>query len=184
MATVETKFTYEDYLLFPDDSRRHELIDGEHYMTPAPSTAHQRISLKVAHRVAAHLDRYPLGHLYTAPTDVVLSNTDVVQPDLLFVSSARASIITTQNIQGAPELIIEILSEATRRTDEIIKRKLYERFGVQEYWIIDPELEIVKIYRAAAQGYRRVAELSREANDVLFSRLLPDLLIPLNDIFA
>ncbi|MBI2882731.1 MAG: Uma2 family endonuclease [Candidatus Methylomirabilis oxyfera] len=182
--TVQTKFTYEDYLLFPDDGRRHELIDGDHYMTPAPSTAHQRILLKVAHRIAAHLDRYPLDHLYTAPTDVVLSKTDVIQPDLLFVSSARASLVTSQNIQGAPDLAVEILSEATRRTDEIIKRKLYERFGVQEYWIIDPEIETIKIYRMTAQGYHRVAELSDEADDMLSTPLLPDLSIPLKDIFA
>lgn len=181
--TVQVKFTYDDYLLFPDDSKRHELIDGEHYMTPAPSTTHQRLSLAIAHRIAAYLDEQPLGHLYTAPTDVVLSKTDVVQPDLLFVSSARSSIITAQNVQGAPDLAVEIVSDATRKTDEIIKRKLYERFGVQEYWIVDPELETIKVYRLTGQGYQRVAELSREADDTLTTPLLPDLSLPLSKIF-
>jgi len=180
---VQVKFTYDDYLLFPDDGKRHELIDGEHHMTPSPSERHQRISLTIAHRIATHLDQHPTGRFYTAPFDVVLSTTDVVQPDLLFVSSARSSILTAQNVQGAPDLVVEILSEATRKTDEIIKRKLYERFGVPEYWIVDPELEIIKVYRITGQGYRRVAELSREADDALATPLLPDLSLPLSKIF-
>ena len=181
--TVQVKFTYDDYLLFPDDGRRHELIDGEHYMTPSPSERHQRISFNITHHIAAYFDQRPLGRLYAAPFDVVLSKTDVVQPDLLFVSAAKSSILTAQNVQGAPDLVVEILSETTRRTDEIIKRKLYEHFGVQEYWIIDPELETIKVYRIAGQGYQRVAELSREADDTLATPLLPDLRLPLSKIF-
>ncbi|NJD69099.1 MAG: Uma2 family endonuclease [candidate division NC10 bacterium] len=181
--TVHVKFTYDDYLLFPDDGRRHELIDGEHYMTPSPSERHQRISFNITHHIATHLDERPLGRLYAAPFDVVLSKTDVVQPDLLFVSSARSSILTAQNVQGAPALIVEILSETTRKTDEIVKRKLYERFGVQEYWIVDPELETIKVYRTTGQGYQRVAELSCETGDTLTTPLLPDLTLPLSKIF-
>ncbi|MBZ0167861.1 hypothetical protein MELA_01650 [Candidatus Methylomirabilis lanthanidiphila] len=182
--TVQVKLTYDDYLLFPDDGRRHELIDGDHYMTPSPSKRHQRISLNIAYRIRAHLEHHSLGELYTAPFDVVLSTTDVVQPDLLFVSSAKTAMITAQNVQGAPDLIVEILSETSRKTDEIIKRKLYERFGVQEYWIIDPELDTIKIYRITPQGYQRAAELNRETGDILSTPLLPDLTIPLNDLFA
>jgi Uma2 family endonuclease len=181
--TVQVKFTYEDYLLFPDDGRRHELIDGDHYMTPSPSERHQRIVLNLAYFIAAHLKQHPVGRLYTAPFDVMLSNLDVVQPDLVFISSTKVSIITAQNIQGVPNLLIEILSESTRRTDEIIKRKLYERYGVQEYWIVDPELEAVKVFRMTPQGYSRVAELSNEASDTLGTPLLPDLSIPLIDLF-
>ena len=182
--STAVKFTYDDYLLFPDDGRRHELIEGDRYMTPSPSKKHQRISLNIAYRIKAHLEHYPLGELYAAPFDVVLSATDVVQPDLLFVSSIKASIVTDRSVQGSPDLVVEILSETTRKTDEIIKRKLYERFGVQEYWIIDPEIEAVKVYRMTAQGYHRTAELSREADDALSTLLLPDLTIPLKNIFA
>ncbi len=182
--TVQTKFTYEDYLLFPDDGRRHELIDGDHYMTPSPSRKHQRIALNLSSIIATYLRHQPLGELYTAPFDVLLSDLDVVQPDLLFVCTARAAILTAAHVRGTPDLVVEILSETTRRTDEIIKRKLYERFGVQEYWIIDPELETIKIYRMIAQGYHRVAELDNEAVVMLSTPLLPDLSIPLKDIFA
>ncbi|CBE68492.1 MAG: Uma2 family endonuclease [Candidatus Methylomirabilis oxygeniifera] len=181
--TVQVKFTYEDYLLFPDDGRRHELIDGEHHVTPSPSERHQRITLNLACSIVDHLKLHPAGRLYTAPFDVILSSFDVVQPDLVFISSAKASIITAHNIQGAPDLLIEILSESTRKTDEIIKRKLYERHGVQEYWIVDPELETVKVYRTTPHGYSRVAELSHEASDTLCTPLLPDLSIPLIDLF-
>lgn len=184
MHSTAVKFTYDDYLLFPDDGRRHELIEGDHYMTPSPSKKHQRISLNIAYRMKAHLEHYPLGELYAAPFDVVLSNTDVVQPDLFFVSSAKASTVTDRNVQGAPDLVVEILSDTTRKTDEIVKRKLYERFGVQEYWIVDPELEAIKVYRMTTQGYHRTAELSREVDDTLSTPLLPDLTILLKDIFA
>jgi Uma2 family endonuclease len=182
-VTVQVKFTYEDYLLFPDDGRRHELIDGEHYMTPAPSTAHQRLVVRFSIALGTFLDRRKVGQLFVAPTDVILSHLDVVQPDLVFVSSARASIITEKNIQGTPDIVIEILSETTRKTDEIIKRKLYQRYGVQEYWIVDPELETVKVYRMTPEGYSRAAELSREASDTLSTPLLPELSISLVDLF-
>lgn len=181
--TPSVKFTYEDYLLFPDDGKRHELINGEHYMTPAPIPKHQRACIKLSTAFENFLKGQKIGEVLIAPTDVVLSDLDVVQPDLLFISRARASIITEKNIQGAPDLVIEILSESTRKTDETIKRKLYERFGVQEYWIVDPELETVKVYRPAEQGYVRAAELSKESRDTLITPLLPGLQIPLAEIF-
>lgn len=152
-------------------------------MTPAPSTTHQRLVVRLSIALGTFLNRQKAGQIFVAPTDVVLSDLDVVQPDLIFVSSARASIITAKNIQGTPDLLIEILSETTRKTDEIIKRKLYERYGVQEYWIVDPELETVKIYRITPQGYSRTAELSREATDTLSTPLLPGLRIVLVELF-
>lgn len=179
----KVKFTYEDYLLFPDNGKRHELIDGEHFMTPAPSTKHQKISSNLHRIISYFVYEKDLGILFSAPTDVVLSDQDVVEPDLLFVSSARSSIITEKNIQGAPDLAVEIISETTRKTDEIIKRKLYERHGIPEYWIVDPELETVKVYRMTDQGYIRSAELSSESNNTLTTPLLPDLRIPLSEIF-
>ena len=124
-----------------------------------------------------------LGQLLCAPMDVVLSDGDVVEPDLLYVSAARAEIITEKNIQGAPDLIVEILSASSRKTDEIIKRKLYERYGVSEYWIVDPDLETVKVYRFVEGRYARVAELSRETDAVLTSAQFSGLSIPLDEIF-
>ncbi len=178
------KLTYEDYLLFPEDGRRHELIDGEHFMTPAPSTRHQRISRKLVGFLDSHLQRTKAGEVFYAPTDVVLSEQDVVEPDLLFVSAARASIVTEKNIQGAPDLVVEIISETSRKTDKTIKRKLYERHGVREYWIVDPELETVEIYRMSDRGYVRAAELCREADHALETPLLPGFQFKLSDIFS
>ena len=184
LQTHKVKFTYEDYLLFPDNGKRHEIIDGDHYVTPSPSTRHQRISRKLLVAFAKFLELHKIGEVFDAPCDVVLSDLDVVEPDLLFVSSARASIITEKNIQGAPDLVVEILSDGTRKTDEIIKRKLYERHGIPEYWIVDPELETVKVYRLTGQGYTRVAELSREANDTLATPLLPGFQLNLSEVFG
>jgi Uma2 family endonuclease len=179
----QTKFTYEDYLLFPDDGRRHELIDGDHYVTPAPKTKHQIVSSNLLRILGNFVHDRRLGQVLTAPTDVVLSDLDVVQPDLLFISAARASIISEKNIQGPPDLVIEILSETTRRTDEVIKRKQYERFGVSEYWIVDPELETAKVYRLTGQGFQRTAELAKESGDTLSTPILPNLQLPLAAIF-
>lgn len=179
-----TKLTYEDYLLFPEDGKRHELMDGEHYVTPSPNTQHQRISgllLTVLHTFSR---KHRVGEVFAAPYDVVLSDTDVVEPDLLFVSSARKSIIGEAHVQGAPDLIVEILSPTTRKTDEIVKRRLYEKFGVLEYWIVDPELETIKVYRLTDGRYTRVAELAKEANDSLTTPLLPGLTLPLAEIFG
>src|SRR2546425_684946 len=177
------KLTYEDYLHFPDDGKRHELIDGEHYVTPSPKTKHQQVSANLVFLLHQHVRATRAGQVFAARLDVLLSETDVVEPDLLFVSGARSAIITEANIQGAPDLVVEILSESTRKTDEIIKRKLYERFGVTEYWVVDPELETVKVYQLSDRRYVRAAELSTEAGDTLSTPLLPELRIPLAEIF-
>lgn len=177
------KFTYEDYLLFPEGGKRHELIEGEHFMTPAPNMRHQEISRNLLLAIGIFLKTHPIGKIFDAPCDVLLSNLDVVQPDLLFVSSSRFSIITEKNVQGPPDLVVEIISETTRKTDEVIKRKLYERHGISEYWIVDPELETIKVYRMTDQGYARTAEHSKENGDMLTTPLLPGLQIPLTEIF-
>ena len=178
-----THLTYEDYLQFPDDGKRHEIIEGDHYVTPVPRTKHQRISANLATAMISFSKQHKLGLVLTAPCDVILSDENVVQPDLLFVSTARAAIVTEDNIQGAPDIIVEILSESSRKKDEVTKRKLYERFGVQEYWVVDPELEIVKIYKRAQQRYGRAMELSKETNDVLTTELLPGFAFAVSEIF-
>ena len=178
-----SRLTYEDYLQFPDDGKRHEIIEGDHYMTPAPRTKHQRISRRLLVALSGFAASRRLGEVFAAPFDVVLSDENVVQPDLLFVSAARADIVTEDNVQGAPDLIVEILSESSRKKDEVTKRKLYERFGVQEYWIVDPELEIVKIFKLTQQGYGRASELSKETNDVLTTEFLPGFDCAVSEIF-
>jgi len=177
------KFTYEDYLLFPEDGKRHELIDGEHYMTPAPSLKHQIVVQNLSRTLGQYVYERKLGRLFVAPVDVVLSDVDVVQPDLLFVSKANASRLTEKHVRGAPDLVVEVLSEVTRKTDERIKRKLYEKYGVTEYWVVDPELEGVKVFRLTPKGYERAEELGPDDPVPLRSPLFPDLEIPLRKIF-
>jgi Uma2 family endonuclease len=152
-------------------------------MTPAPKIKHQRASAKLSSKVITFTDQHKLGLAFTAPCDVVLSDDTVVQPDILFVSAARVAIIKEDNIQGAPDVVVEILSESTRKKDEVTKRKLYERFGVREYWVVDPELELVKIFKLAQQKYGRATELSKENNDILSTELLPGFRLPVSEIF-
>ena len=177
------KLTYDDFALFPDDGKRHELIDGDHYVTPSPSLRHQTISGRLYLALGTYLEANPIGQVWAAPLDVVLSKFDVVEPDLLYVSSVRASILTVPNIQGPPDLAVEILSAGTRKTDEVVKRRAYERCGIHEYWIVDPELDLVKVYRLAGGKFERVAELSSESDDVLTTPLLPELRVSLRALF-
>jgi Uma2 family endonuclease len=170
------KLTYDDFVLFPDDGKRHELIDGEHYVTPSPNTRHQQISGDLFAQIWTYLEAHALGRVFHAPYDVAFSEFDVVEPDLLYVSNERAAdVVTPQHVRGAPDLVAEIASPGTRARDETVKRRLYERAGVSEYWIVDPETDVVRIYRRTAEGFDRAIELSRETNDVLRTPLLPGL---------
>jgi Uma2 family endonuclease len=178
------RYTYEDYLTFPDDGRRHELIDGEHFVTPAPVRRHQKLSGRLLFALEAWLRAHPVGEVYAAPLDVILSDVDVVEPDLLFVSNERAEILGKW-VHGAPDLVIEILSPGTRRTDEVAKRHLYERVGVREYWIVDGEIDVVKVYRRQEDGtFPRVADLCREEGHSLDTPLLPGFSLLLAELFA
>ena len=179
-----TKLTYDDFVLFPDDGKRHELIDGEHYVTPSPNRTHQEIIGRLHLLIGGWLQAHAIGRLYLAPFDVVMSRFDVVEPDLLYMSNERAArVLTDANVQGVPELVIEVGSPSTRKRDETIKRRLYERSGVSEYWFVDPELDVVRVYRAGSKGFEKPVELSREAGDVLSTSLLPGLELTLARIF-
>jgi len=181
--TPSTKYTYEDYVLLPDDGLRKEIIDGDLYVTPSPIEKHQIVSGNLFGFLWTHLREHPLGRVYAAAFDVVFSDVNIVEPDIIYVSNERRSIITPKNIRGAPDLLVEILSDSSRRTDEIVKRKLYEQYGVPEYWIVDPVVETIKVYRHEGTAYRRVAELSNETSDILTTPLLPELRIALSDVF-
>jgi Uma2 family endonuclease len=179
------KLTYDDFVLFPDDGKRHELIDGEHYVTPSPNMRHQAITGNMYFIIRSWLETHPAGRVFFAPFDVVMSEIDVVEPDLLFVSAARVpEVLTAQHVRGTPDLVIEVASKGTRKRDETIKRRLYERKGVQEYWTIDPEIDVVRVYRRDGESFGRAEELSRERGDVLQTPILPGLDISVERIFA
>jgi Uma2 family endonuclease len=183
-SSAAVKLTYDDFVLFPDDGKRHELIDGEHYVTPSPNTRHQRIVGSLYLLIANWLEARPIGQIFLAPYDVVFSEFDVVEPDLLYLSNERAaSVITPLHARGVPELVIEIASKGTRRRDETIKRRLYEKAGVSEYWVVDPEIDAVRIYRRENDRFGRPIELSREAGDVITTPLLPGLDLSLGRVF-
>jgi Uma2 family endonuclease len=178
------KLTYDDFVLFPDDGQRHELIDGEHYVTPSPNVTHQAILRNLLTSIASFLRTHPIGRVYAAPLDVVFSHFDVVEPDLLFVSDSRRDVLTAKNVQGAPDLVVEIGSPGTRRRDEKLKHQLYERFSVAEYWVVDPDIDVVRVYRLRDGRYLRAQEISLDHGDVLTTPLLPGLELPPSEIFA
>jgi Uma2 family endonuclease len=183
-ADPGVKLTYDDFVLFPDDGQRHELIDGEHYVTPSPNIRHQQISGDLHGFLWTHLEADPVGRVLTAPSDVVFSHFDVVEPDLLYISNETAArVLTPQNVRGTPDLVVEIGSPGTRKRDETIKRRLYERSGVTEYWFVDPEVDVVRIYRNEGGRFQPVVELSRESGDVLTTPLLPGFELVLTRLF-
>ena len=183
-ANPGVKLTYDDFVLFPDDGRRHELIDGEHYVTPSPVSRHQLIVGNIAFHVRAFLESHPVGTVIPGPLDVILSTHDVVEPDLLYVSRERRDAVLKDWARGAPDLVVEVGSPSTRRRDATLKRDLYERFSVQEYWIVDPEAEVVRVHRLVNGRYDSSVEFAHGRGDTLTTPLLPGLALPLAAIFS
>ena len=143
-ATAARKLTVQDYFaLDAPDSERYELINGVLIMVASPNRAHQRSSIMLGSWMNIYVYERDLGWVFNAPFDVLLSDTDVVQPDILFVSKEREEIITPANVQGAPDLVVEILSPSSARRDRREKLALYAKHGVKEYWIIDPINRII-----------------------------------------
>ncbi len=184
-ARADMRLTYDDFVQFPDDGKRHEIIDGEHHVTPSPNLRHQQLVGRLHTEIALYLRQHPLaGEVFLSPLDVVLSHHDVVEPDLLFVAGDQAAIMTEKNIQGPPALVVEVLSRSTRKRDAQTKRRLFERTGVREYWLVDPELDAVQIFRLSPEGkLARVAELSAEDGHSVATPLLPGCTIELRALF-
>ena len=184
-AARSEKLTYEDFLLFPDDGQRHELIDGEHYVTASPNLRHQRILMSLGGMIWSYLQQHPIGEVFNVPLDVVLSDFDVVEPDLQFIARVRqARVLTATHVRGAPDLVVEVASPSTRHRDDTVKRRLYEQHGVAEYWLIEPRDDTITIYRLSVGRYAVAGTLCAENGDVLTTPLLPGLELPLARIFA
>ena len=180
MQSTWLRFTYRDYLLLPEGDRR-ELIEGDFYVVPAPSFRHQIISRNLGTLLWEFVRGEGLGQVVWAPTDVVLSLESVVQPDILFISNERRGIITEDNVSGAPDLVVEILSPSTAERDRELKRTLYARYGVREYWIVDPEDSSVEVMVLEEAG---LVSARRYTSGQVEPPLLPGLAIPLGEIFA
>jgi Uma2 family endonuclease len=179
-----TKLTYRDLRRMPEDRWRHELIAGRHYVLKTPPLRHQRILGRLLSDLSSCVTESSHGEVFLGPLDVVLARHDVFNPDLFFVSRERARIVTERCIRGAPDLVVEILSYGTRSRDQGIKRARYERFGVDEYWIVDPDRDTTSVYRR--QGGRFTPPLHRSAadRDLLTTSRLPGLEVALAKLFV
>jgi len=180
IVVEKKRCTYEDYLKTPED-KRYELINGELLMTPSPIPNHQRVSGKLEFILRKFVTGNNLGEVFDAPCDVYLDNENVVQPDILFISKDRLGIIGEKNIQGPPDLLIEIISEHSVYRDMVQKKRLYARFGVKEYWIVIPEEEEIEVYILKDNTYQLYRTYRK--GDTLESSSLEGLKIGLEEIF-
>jgi Uma2 family endonuclease len=176
----KTRHTYADYACTPEGAA-YQLLEGDIVMTPAPSTVHQRISRRIVSEIDDFVSEKDLGEVFNAPCDVYLDDENVVQPDIFFVSKARRGIVEKKYVRGAPDLIIEILSETSSRRDLVQKRALYARFGVKEFWIVSPEEECVDVLVVSGAEFR--LERNFRKPETLESPGLPGLKIDLVRVF-
>ncbi len=175
------RYNYQDYLQLPED-KRYEIIDGDLFiMVPSPNESHQRILANIFNIVSNHVKKSKLGNIYFAPFDVLFSDEDIVQSDIIFISHENKKIITKDNIKGAPDLIVEVFSPSTFKRDTGIKKKLYARHGVREYWIVDPERETVEVFLLRGKEFegRRYG-----VKDSISSTVIKDLNIEVKEIFV
>ena len=185
MATTshfDARLTYDDLVRMPDDGMRHEIIDGVHYVTPSPVWRHQRLVKRLLVAIDTYLEVQGGGEVLQAPFDVVFTRWDVVEPDLLLVADDQRSILTEPNIQGAPALVVEVLSPGTKKRDLGVKKDLFDRGGVREYWVVDPKANVVTIYRRGDGGLSKVQSLPDDAHTIT-TPLLPGFSLSLERLF-
>ena len=181
MERAATKMTYDQYCLLPEDRNRYQLFDGELVMTPSPRPRHQRIAVFLVEKLSAHVRTHDLGEVFAAPLDVVLDEYTVVQPDVFFIRRDRLSIVGEDYVEAAPDLVVEVLSPSTFHIDLRRKMKTYSQFGVEEYWIVDPEEETVEVFRRSGDKLQSTAKYS--SGQSLESPLLPGFHLAVQDIF-
>ena len=177
----DLRFTYQDYLV-ASEAKRCELIDGDLIVVPSPTPYHQLVSGRLEDALNEFLRGSEAGIVLYAPCDVYLSEHDVVQPDILVISADRLGIVKEKYIQGAPDLVVEILSASSESRDRGIKAKLYSRFGVREYWIVDPDGKTIEVQ--TRQDARLRTEATYVVGDHLKSTLLEGFTLDLTGIFA
>lgn len=180
-----TRMTYEEFMALPGEEGKHyELIEGELVVNPAPLVKHQRIVRKLLTALDRYFEERGGGEVLCAPLDVALSPDNVLEPDLIVILSDRLPLLGAANMQGPPNIAVEVLSEGTRRRDVVVKRRLYETFGVDEYWIVDPEIDTVRIYRRGGASFERAIEISTDSGGNITSPLLPGFALDVNHVFA
>ncbi|WP_373229343.1 Uma2 family endonuclease [Cohnella sp.] len=176
----EQQVTYETYAAMPDDGQRYEIVDGSmEMMTPSPSTTHQAVSgeLEFVLKQSCKSDYL----IYDAPLDVILSETNVLQPDILMIHRSRQHIVTDRGIEGPPDLVVEILSPSSRKRDKVIKMRTYAKHGVQEYWIVDSATRILEQFQLIDSDHYELCNLF-EGDDTVSDKL-PCVSFVISDIF-
>ncbi|MDP3768233.1 MAG: Uma2 family endonuclease [Dehalococcoidia bacterium] len=174
MGAVRVVLTYADYVALPNDGKRYEIHDGELSVTPAPGRTHQRLVLELGSLLNAHVKARSLGEIDIAPFDVILDDTSIVQPDVVYIARDRSGVVSERGVDGAPTLAIEIMSPSTVQIDRGTKLQLYARHRVPHYWIVDPVARTVEAYRLRSGAY----ELSVRAEpfpdlEILLASLWP-----------
>ena len=180
MDLIRSRFTVADLVGAPDDGKRYEILEGDLAVSPSPNRQHQRIVQRL-HLWFCRLEEAEQGQVYLAPFDVVLDQYNVVEPDVLFIRSERLNIITDTNVQGAPDLVVEVLSSSTRARDLGIKAQVYRRFRIAEYWIVDPDMQTLAIYGLTPDGYQVAGPFRR--SEIVASTLFPGVSLAVADLF-
>ena len=178
---VPSTWTVEEYELLPDDGIRYEILEGELAMTPAPTTEHQRISRRLQFILYGALEQTGRAEVFNAPFDVQLDDASLVQPDLVVILEEHRDLLTERRLVGPPDVVVEILSISTARHDKTTKMRLYARFGVPSYWLVDPEQKRLLEYVLDEGSYRLSAVVEQE--DSFCPRSFPGLEIPLTEVF-
>ncbi len=173
MATQTKLITYDDYRTLSDDGKRYEIIGGKLFMSASAITKHERISRRLFFRLGNFIEKHDAGEIFDAPFDVVLSMTDVVQPDLMYICKERSNTISEKNIVAAPDFVVEIISESTKIRDQTTKKALYEKYGVKEYWIVYPAEE--KIEQFLLEDEKLELNETFEKSDMLTTKVIAGL---------
>ena len=181
LAPAKSKKTYADYAAL-EESAPYQLIDGELVMSPAPTVYHQMVVWELGTTLRLFVKQHDLGLVIGAPVDVYFSETETYQPDLVFISKERLSIITEQKVMGAPDLVVEVLSPATGYYDLTKKQRVYQTSGVKEYWIVDPTEKTVKVLTNVGDAFEDTEPIAEQT--AAKSRLLDGFEVELATLFA
>jgi Uma2 family endonuclease len=173
--------TVHDYMGMPEGPPYYQLIDGELYMSPSPNWRHQDIGGNLYKKISIYLEKHDIGRVFIAPLDVCLTEINVFQPDVFFISNQRKKILGERHVEGAPDFIVEILSKTTAHLDRGHKRKIYARTGVKELWFVDLDLKQIEVYDLKKSADTPMATYSGQ--EKVTSPIFPGLKFSLSEIF-